>query len=112
MSPSMTPSPRGVHGERLVFPGEEEGVHNEGQRNSLCVFACHVISEDRRPVRAPVLREPKHDPRGGEVPIRRRSTVNALSGKGIGENDRCVISYDILGNNTTPRCSCTCCNCY
>jgi hypothetical protein len=43
-------------------------VHNEGQRHSLGVFAYHVISEDRRPARAPVLREPKHDPRGGEVP--------------------------------------------
>ena len=47
---------------------QEGRVHNEGQRHSLGVFACHVISEDRRPARAPVLRvEPKHDPRGGTI---------------------------------------------
>ena len=43
-------------------------MYNEGQRHSLGVFACHVISEGHRPARAPVLRKPEHDPRGGEVP--------------------------------------------
>ena len=95
------------YGEGPVFPGEEGGVHNEGQRHSLGVFACHVIAVDRRPARAPVLRDPKHDPRRGEVPSGEDRTVNALSGKGIGESERCVISYGILGDHTTLRCSCT-----
>ena len=56
-------------------------MHNEGQRHSPGVFAYHVISEDRRSARAPVLRvEPKHDPRGGT--IKRGGRYTPLVAKG------------------------------
>ena len=63
MSPSMTPR-EGTESDQS-FQERKGGVHNEGQRHSLGVFACHVIAADRRPARAPVLRDPKHDPRRG-----------------------------------------------
>ena len=77
------------HGEQPVFPGEEGGVHNEGQRHSLRVSACHVISEGRRPAARPYCVSPSmtrgegryHHASGEE------DGTHALSGKGIGESE-------------------------
>ena len=61
MSPRTTPSCRG-NGNRYVFPGKE-GVNNERAGGTTYVLAYHTTLDDRRLVRAPVLREPKHDPK-------------------------------------------------
>ena len=56
-------------------------MNNERTGGTIYVLAYHTTLDDRCLVRAPALREPKHNPGGGVRCIHRGTTVHALSGK-------------------------------
>jgi hypothetical protein len=61
-------SERGGARRARNLPGEEREWTTREGGTAQCACACHEVSEHRhRPVRAPVLHAPKHDPREGGI---------------------------------------------